>query len=123
MTPRLNYAMAYPEGIQAFLNLGRVVEGSGLELSLVDLVKIRASQINGCSYCIDMHTSDARAAGESEQRINALSAWRESLYFTPRERAALAWTEATHQYPAESRISPGIQTGVRPGIRRSPRRI
>jgi AhpD family alkylhydroperoxidase len=64
-----------------------------LELSLLELVKIRASQINGCAYCIDLHTKDAQAAGESEQRICALSAWRETPFFTPRERAALAWTE------------------------------
>ncbi|MGA2635095.1 MAG: carboxymuconolactone decarboxylase family protein [Terracidiphilus sp.] len=93
MQPRLNDAKASPEGIQAFLKLGKVVKGSGLELSLLELVKIRASQINGCAYCIDLHTKDAQAAGESEQRICALSAWRETPFFTPRERAALAWTE------------------------------
>ena len=75
------------------MKLGKVVKGSGLELSLLELVKIRASQINGCAYCIDLHTKDAQAAGESEQRICALSAWRETPFFTPRERAALAWTE------------------------------
>ena len=78
---------------QAFLKLGKVVKGSGLEPSLLELVKIRASQMNGCIYCVDMHTQEARAAGESEQRIHALSAWRETPFFTPRERAALAWTE------------------------------
>jgi AhpD family alkylhydroperoxidase len=93
MASRLSYAKAFPEGIQALLNLGKVIQDSGLEPSLVELVKIRASQINGCAYCIDMHTKDARAAGESEQRIYALSAWRETPFFTPRERAALAWTE------------------------------
>ena len=67
---------------------------SGLEASLLELVKTRASQMNGCAYCIDMHTKDARAAGETEQRLYALSAWRETPFFTPRERAALAWTEA-----------------------------
>jgi AhpD family alkylhydroperoxidase len=66
---------------------------SGLDPALYELVKIRASQLNGCAYCIDMHTKDARAAGETEQRIYALSAWRETSFFTPRERAALAWTE------------------------------
>ncbi len=93
MEPRFNYAKAAPEGIHAFLNLCKVIKGSGLELSLVELVRVRASQINGCAYCINMHTQEARSAGESEQRICALSAWRETPLFTPRERAALAWTE------------------------------
>jgi AhpD family alkylhydroperoxidase len=94
MTVRLNYGKAFPEGIHALLNLGKVISTSGLEPSLMELVKIRASQMNGCAYCLDMHTKDARAAGETEQRIYALSAWRETPFFTPRERAALAWTEA-----------------------------
>jgi alkylhydroperoxidase AhpD family core domain len=66
----------------------------GLEGSLIELVKLRASQINGCAYCIDMHTKDARAAGETEQRLYLLDAWRESPFYSPRERAALAWTES-----------------------------
>jgi len=74
--------------------LGKAINTSGLEPSLQELVKTRASQLNGCAYCIDMHTKDARAAGETEQRLYALSAWRETPFFTPRERAALAWTEA-----------------------------
>ena len=78
----------------ALLALQQAVEGSGLEHSLLELVKIRASQINGCAYCIDMHTTDARALGETEQRIYGLSAWHETPFYTPRERAALAWTEA-----------------------------
>jgi AhpD family alkylhydroperoxidase len=94
MTERLNYAKGFPEGVHAILNLGRVIRASGLEPALCELVKIRASQLNSCAYCIDMHTKDARAAGETEQRIYALSAWRETPFFTPRERAALAWTEA-----------------------------
>jgi len=94
MAARLNYAKAFPEGIHALLNLERVIATSGLELSLVELVKTRASQLNGCAYCIDMHTKDARLGGETEQRLYALSAWRETPFFTPRERAALAWTEA-----------------------------
>ncbi|HEX7127346.1 MAG TPA: carboxymuconolactone decarboxylase family protein [Thermodesulfobacteriota bacterium] len=76
------------------LALQREVEASGLEHRLLELVKIRASQMNGCAYCIDMHTKDARAQGETEQRIYALDAWRETPFFTDRERAALAWTEA-----------------------------
>jgi AhpD family alkylhydroperoxidase len=94
MAERLQYAKAFPEGIHAMLNLGKVIGASGLEPSLLELVKTRASQMNGCAYCIDMHTKDARAAGETEQRLFALSAWRETPFFTPRERAALAWTEA-----------------------------
>lgn len=76
------------------LALNQFAATSGLEHSLLELVKTRASQINGCAYCLDMHTIDARAAGESEQRLYVLSAWREAPFFTDRERAALAWTEA-----------------------------
>ena len=76
------------------ISLARVIGDSGLERSLLELVKTRASQLNGCAYCIDMHTKDARANGETEQRLYALSAWRETPFFTSRERAALAWTEA-----------------------------
>jgi AhpD family alkylhydroperoxidase len=94
MAERLKYAKAFPEGIQAQLNLGKVIVSSGLEKSLLGLVYTRASQLNGCAYCIDMHTKDARVAGETEQRLYALSAWRETPFFTSRERAALAWTEA-----------------------------
>jgi AhpD family alkylhydroperoxidase len=94
MTVRLNYAQAFPEGVHALLELGRAISASGLEKPLLELVKTRASQMNGCAYCIDMHTKDARAAGETEQRLYALSAWRETSFFTPRERAALEWTEA-----------------------------
>ena len=78
----------------AMSELERYLDECGLEPSLLDLVKLRASQINGCAYCIDMHTKDARARGESEQRLYALSAWRETPFYTERERAALAWTEA-----------------------------
>jgi AhpD family alkylhydroperoxidase len=94
MAERLNYAKAFPEGIHAQLNLGKVIGASGLEESLLHLVYTRASQLNGCAYCIDMHTKDARAAGETEQRLYALDAWRETPFFTSRERAALGWTEA-----------------------------
>ena len=79
---------------RAMLNLQREVDSSGLERSLVELVKIRVSQMNGCAYCIDMHTKDARARGETEQRINLLNAWRETSFFSERERAALEWAEA-----------------------------
>jgi AhpD family alkylhydroperoxidase len=83
-----------PESFQALSHLSEVVDGTSLERSLALLIWIRASQINGCAYCIDMHTVDARAEGETEQRIYALSAWRETPFFTERERAALALAEA-----------------------------
>jgi AhpD family alkylhydroperoxidase len=94
MSPRIDMTKYLSSGLgRALLALQRQVESSGLERSLVHIMKIRASQINGCAYCIDMHTQDARAEGESEQRIYALSAWRETPFFTDRERAALEWTE------------------------------
>jgi len=85
---------SWPDGYQAILQLSRIVRRSGLEPDLLELVKMRASQINGCAYCLDMHSKDARAAGETEQRLYALSAWREAPFFTDRERAALDLTEA-----------------------------
>jgi len=94
MEPRLDFWKTAPQGVAALRNLNAYVEGSGLEHSLLELVKTRASQINGCAYCLDMHTEDARAAGETEQRLYTLSAWRETPFFSERERAALAWTEA-----------------------------
>jgi AhpD family alkylhydroperoxidase len=94
MESRLNYTKLAPGGVQALYKLHKYVEESGLEHSLLELVKTRASQINGCAYCIDMHTKDARALGESEQRLYLLNAWREAPFYTERERAALAWTEA-----------------------------
>jgi AhpD family alkylhydroperoxidase len=94
MEQRLDYRKAAPTGVAAFRNLNSYVEACGLETSLLELVQTRASQINGCAYCLDMHTKDARAAGETEQRLFTLSAWRETPFFSARERAALAWTEA-----------------------------
>ena len=93
MQPRLDYPNLAPGLMRAMLALERAVAGSGLELSLIELVKTRASQINGCAYCLHMHTSDARKAGESEERLHLLAAWRESPLYSERERAALAWTE------------------------------
>lgn len=90
---RLDYATLAPEAIAALRRLEAYVRQSGLEKPLLELVKLRASQINGCAYCIDMHTKDARAAGETEQRLYALSAWEEAPFYTERERAAMAWTE------------------------------
>lgn len=94
MKTRLDYTQASPQAFEAMLGLERYVRQSGLEHALLELVKTRASQINGCAFCLDMHTKDARAAGEAEQRLYALSAWREAPFYTERERAALAWTEA-----------------------------
>jgi AhpD family alkylhydroperoxidase len=91
---RIDAHKTAPEPYEAMLALERYLHGCGLERSLIELVKLRASQINGCAYCIDMHTKDARAAGESEQRLYLLDAWQESPFYSPRERAALAWTEA-----------------------------
>ncbi len=94
LKPRLDYRKAAPDVMHAMLGLEECVRNSGLERSLLHLVKLRASQINGCAWCIDMHTKDARADGETEQRLYLVSAWRESPFFSDRERAALAWTEA-----------------------------
>ena len=94
MKPRLNFFQAAPETIKALTALETHLQGSGLEQSLIELVKTRASQINGCAYCINMHTQDARKHGEAEQRLYLLNAWRETPIYTDRERAALAWTEA-----------------------------
>lgn len=94
MKARMNYSEVAPSALKAMLNLEKHARESGLEHSLLELIKTRASQINGCAYCLDMHTKDARAAGETEQRLYALSAWRETPFFTDRERAALEWTES-----------------------------
>ena len=94
MNPRLNYAKAAPEAFQAMLRFSEYADNSGLETSLIRLVQIRASQINGCAYCLDMHTQDARAEGESEQRLYLIAGWREAPFYSERERAALEWTEA-----------------------------
>ncbi len=94
MTPRMNLNHAAPDALKAVRALNAYVEGCGLERRLLELVKTRASQINGCAYCLHMHTRDARAAGETEERLHVLAAWRESPLFGKRERAALAWTEA-----------------------------
>ncbi len=95
MEPRIDYAKVVSSGaFQAMAGLERQVRASGLEHTLIGLVRMRASQMNGCAYCLDMHSKDARAAGETEQRLYALNAWRETPFFTERERAALEWTEA-----------------------------
>jgi AhpD family alkylhydroperoxidase len=94
MEPRLDFKALTPDSYKAMLHLSMQAKRSGLEESLLNLVYLRASQINGCAFCTDMHTKDARAAGETEQRLYLLGVWREAPGFTDRERAALAWTEA-----------------------------
>ena len=95
MTARMNiYKYLSTESGKAMLNLAKAQEGGEVEMSVLELVKLRTSQINGCAHCIDMHTKDARAMGESEQRLYGLNAWQEAPYYSDRERAALEWTEA-----------------------------
>jgi AhpD family alkylhydroperoxidase len=90
---RIDYATVFPAGVRAMVGLQRAVDTAAIEPLLLELVKIRASQINGCAYCLDMHWKDARALGESEQRLHLLTAWREAPCYDARERAALAWCE------------------------------
>jgi len=92
-SPRIDYAIVFPAGARAMVGLQRAIDGAGLEPLLLELVKMRASQINGCAYCLDMHSKDARARGESEQRLHLLAAWREASCYDARERVALAWCE------------------------------
>lgn len=94
MQPRIDYGQASPKGLAAMLGMEHHVHASGLDPTLIELVKLRASLINGCAYCVDMHTKVARSFGETEQRLYAVSVWRETPFFSDRERAALAWTEA-----------------------------
>jgi len=94
MEPRIDVTKIAPGAYQAMAGLESYVRKSHLERPLLELVRLRASQINGCAFCLDMHTKDARAAGETEQRLYCLQAWREAPFYTDRERAALAWTEA-----------------------------
>src|SRR5437764_8551186 len=94
MQPRMNHGSVCPGALQAMFGLESYLKECGLEQSLLELVKLRASQINGCAYCIDMHTKDARARGETEQRLYLLNAWREAPFYSEREQAALEWTEA-----------------------------
>src|SRR6185312_13226246 len=94
MEPRINIASVSPDAYRAVAGIQRFVDNSGLERSLRELIKLRSSQINGCAYCLDMHWKDARANGETEQRLYSLDAWRETPFYNERERAALALTEA-----------------------------
>ncbi len=112
MEPRIKYAQVAPGAYRAMHALEAYVEQCGLEPSLLDLVKVRASQLNGCAYCIDMHTKDARARGEKEDRLYALDAWRETPFYTERERAALTWTEAV-TLVAESHVPEDVYRAAR----------
>ncbi|MFI5095047.1 MAG: carboxymuconolactone decarboxylase family protein [Candidatus Acidiferrum sp.] len=94
MEPRIDARKHAPEAQKAMYALEQYIAGCGLEHGLIHLLKMRASQINGCAYCIDMHSKDARALGETEQRLYELDAWRETPFYSDRERAALSWTEA-----------------------------
>ncbi|MGH9474797.1 MAG: carboxymuconolactone decarboxylase family protein [Terriglobales bacterium] len=92
--PRLDYNLAAPGGVQAILSLQKYVNECGLDQSLLELVKLRCSQLNGCAYCVDMHARDARKRGQGAQKVDAVAVWRESTLFSTTERAALAWAEA-----------------------------
>ncbi len=94
MEARLDYSKASPEAFKAMVQMEGVVRRSGIDPQLLELIKIRASQLNGGAYCLDMHTKDARYKGETEQRIYSLDVWRETPFYSEKERAALAWTEA-----------------------------
>jgi AhpD family alkylhydroperoxidase len=94
MQPRIDYPRVDPKALQTLLKQEHYAADSDLEQSLLDLVKVRASQINHCAFCLDMHVKEARASGETEQRLYSLDAWRETPFYSERERAALAWTEA-----------------------------
>lgn len=97
MSQRTDFYTASPDAMKALIALEVAVSKLGLDKPLVELIKLRASQINGCGFCVDMHTADMRKAGETERRINTVCVWRETPFFTARERAVLAWTEALTQ--------------------------
>jgi AhpD family alkylhydroperoxidase len=96
---RIDYQKTFPNGRQAMLDLEASLRRSGLEPLLRELVRLRVSQLNGCAYCLDMHSKDARALGEDDQRLHVLAAWRDAPFYTARERAALAWGEALTLLP------------------------
>ena len=102
MKERIDYRKAAPGAYQAMQGIEGYVRNGGLDSTLLELVKTRVSQINGCAFCLDMHTKEARAANETEQRLYLLPAWREAPFYTERERAALAWAEAVTQISADA---------------------
>ena len=99
MTQRLDFYKASPDAMKAMIALEGAITKLGLEPALLDLIKLRASQINGCAYCVDLHSSDLRKKGATERQLYAVAVWRETPFFSPRERAALAWTEALTLLP------------------------
>lgn len=101
MPPRFDYAKSAPGAYEAMLGLERYLHGCGLDERLIHLIKLRASQVNGCAYCIDMHWKDLRAIGEDEQRLYSLDAWEEGPFYSERERAAIEWTEAVTRIAAD----------------------
>jgi len=101
MTPRIDHARVAPGAMQAMMAVETYARQSGLDHGLLDLVKLRASYMNGCAYCVDMHTKEARARGETEQRLYGVAVWHDTPFYSPRERTALAWTEAV------TRLAPG----------------
>ncbi len=112
MQQRFDYAKIAPGTYQAMLGLERYLHECGLEESLIHLIKLRSSQVNGCAYCLDMHWKDLKAIGESDQRLYELNAWEESPFYTERERAALAWTEAVTNV-SENHVPDELYNGVR----------
>ena len=113
MQPRLNFYTANPDAISAMLALEAHLAKCALEKPLTELVRLRASQINGCAYCVDMHTADARKGGETERRLATVVTWRETPFFTDRERAALEWTEALTLI-ADDRVPDAVWESVKP---------
>jgi len=113
METRLNFYKASPNAIKAMLGLEEHVAKSGIEKPLADLVRLRASQINGCAFCVDMHSADARKAGEDERRLATVTVWRETPFFTERERAALEWTESLTNV-AQSHVPDDVWGRVQP---------
>jgi AhpD family alkylhydroperoxidase len=113
METRLNFYEASPGAMKAMAGLEQQIARSSLERPLVELVRLRASQVNGCAYCVDMHSSDARKAGESERRLATVVVWREAPFFSDRERAALEWTEAL-TLVAQSRVPDEVWNQVKP---------
>lgn len=113
MQARLDYYSAAPDAVRALFSLEKYLAGSGLEKTLLELVKMRASLLNGCAFCIDLHWRDARKHGEDEQRLYLLNAWPESPVYTDRERAALAWTDAV-THINDGHVSDEVFAAVRP---------
>jgi AhpD family alkylhydroperoxidase len=113
MEPRLDYYKANPNAIKALLALEERIGKSPLEKSLTELVRLHASQINGCAFCVDMHAADARKGGETDRRLAAVVVWRETPFFTDRERAALEWTEAL-TLVSQKHVPDAVWSAVKP---------